>query len=426
MNANVRSRDPAHRLAILLASLSAICGASSPATAGEVAIHGFGTVGAAYIDKPADWGFARSLNQRFNDHAWRADLDSVIGLQVNYQPTTRLELVAQAAASRLDGEVERNDYLELGFVGWHPNADWSLRLGRINLDAYLISDHRVVGFTYQFIRPPVEYYSRMPTSLDGGDISRVWMVDDVQWRTKLFVGRTENGPGDSRLTLWPVIGLVGSRESDGLLLRISALHGRTRNNIDALEPLLQGLQQMQGLPVPQVNADAARMQDALTTHGMRTNYIAAAIAYDRNDWLLTAEINRSKASHKPSISFTSGYASVGRRFGAVSAFVMESVYRRDSAALAVPDWATPLAGFGSQVAQQAQQLAFGAATAINTTAASQASTSLGTRWDVTPRLALKAQWDHVRWRNQGSALWFNADGAAGSGNVLAVAADFVF
>jgi hypothetical protein len=252
------------------------------------------------------------------------------------------------------------------------------------------------------------------------------MVDDVQWRTKLFVGRTENGTGDARLTLWPVIGLVGSRESDGLLLRISALHGRTRNNIDALEPLLQGLQQMQALPAPQVAADAAGMQAALTTHGMRTNYVAAAVAYDRNDWLLTAEINRSKASHKPSLSFTSGYVSAGRRFGAVSAFVMQSVMRRDSAAFEAPDWATPLSAFGPQIAQQAQQLAQGAATAINTTAASQSATSIGARWDVLPRLALKAQWDHVRWRSQASALWFNADGRAGSGNVLAVAADFVF
>lgn len=425
MNANVCPDSLPRRVAALLAIVCAGM-AHPPAPAGEIAVHGFGTLGAAYIDKPSGWGYARSINQRFNDDAFRADLDSVIGLQVNYQPTSNFELVAQAAASRLDGDAERNDYLGLGFVGWHPNADWSLRLGRVNLDAYLISDHHVVGFTYQFIRPPVEYYGRMPTSLDGGDVSRVWIVDDVQWRAKLIAGRTENGTGDSRLTLWPVVGLVGSRESDGLLLRISALHGRTRNNLRVLDPLLQGLQQMQAVPVPQVSADAAQMHDALVTRGMRTSYIAGAVAYDRHDWLLTTEINRSKAAHNPSISFTSGYVSAGRRFGAVSTFVMHSVFRRDSAAVEAPDWATPLAGFGPQLAQQAQQLALGAATAINGTAASQRTTSLGTRWDVGPRVALKAQFDHVRWRKQGSALWAHADGTAGAGNVVGIAADFVF
>ncbi len=425
MNANVRPGASARRLAALLAVLC-VGGAGLPASAGEFAIHGFGTLGAAYIDKPSGWGYARSINQHVNDDAFRADLDSVIGLQVNYQPSANFELVAQAAALRLDGDAERNDYLGLGFVGWHPNADWSLRLGRVNLDAYLISDHHVVGFTYPFIRPPVEYYGRMPTSLDGGDVSRIWIVDGVQWRAKLIAGRTENGTGDSRLTLWPVVGLVGSRESDGLLLRISALHGRTRNNLRVLDPLLQGLQQMQALPVPQVSADAAQMRKALVTRDMRTSYIAGAVAYDRHDWLLTTEINRSKVAHIPSISFTSGYVSAGHRFGAVSAFVMHSVFRRDSAAFEAPDWATPLAGFGPQLAQQAQQLAVGAASAINATSASQNTTSIGTRWDVPPRVALKAQWDHVRWRNQGSALWSRSDGTPGSGNVLGIAADFVF
>lgn len=409
----------------LLSSLLLVSGWTA-ASAGDVTVHGFGTVGAAYLDKPAGWTYARSLNQHVNDDDLRLDLDSVVGVQINYEPSPTFEVVAQAAASRLDGDAEHNDYLELGFVGWHPDSDWSVRLGRVNLDAYLISDHRVVGFTYQFIRPPTEYYSRMPTSLDGGDIARTWVIDGVQWRTKLFVGRTENGPGNTRLTLWPVIGLVGSRESDGLLLRISALHGRTRNDIRALQPLMQGLQQMQGLPVPSVANDAGQMQAALSTRGMQTNYIAGALAYDRHDWLLTAEANRSKVKGMPWISFTSGYVSAGHRFGAISAFVTESVTRRDSAAFRAPDWATPLAAFGPQLAQQAQQLANGAAATINTMAADQSSTSVGMRWDVTSRIALKTQWDHVRWRNEGSALWFNSGGPRGSANVVAVAADFVF
>lgn len=425
MKANVSSgRAKAHCRGVLLAAVLVMAGRE--AWTGDLAIHGFGTFGAAYIDKPDGWSYVRTFNQHGNDDRLRVDLDSVIGLQLNYQPTERIEFVAQAAASRLDGDAERNDYLELGFIGWHPDSNWSVRLGRINLDAYLISDHRMVGFTYQTIRPPVEYYARMPTSLDGGDISRSWLRDGVQWRTKLMVGRTENGTGDRRLTLSPVVGLIGSRESDGLLLRLSALHGRTRNNIAALNPLLQGLQQMQLLPVPQVAADAAAMQAALTTRGMRTNYVAAAIAYDRNDWLLTAEINRTKVEDKPAISFTSGYVSAGRRFGLLSVSVTESVMRRDSDAFVAPVWATPLAAFGPQVAQQAQQLAQGAAMVVNTTAADQSTTTLGLRWDVASRVALKGQWDHVRWRNQGSALWFDATGAAGSGNVFAVAADFVF
>lgn len=428
MNANALPglRQLAHRYPALLCGLILANCWSAQVSAAEVAVHGFGTIGAAYVDEPDGWAYRRSLNEHVNDDAFREDLDTVVGLQVNYQPSDTIELVGQASASRLSRDAKAGDFLDLAFASWRPDANWTLRLGRINLDAYLISDHRDVGFTYQFMRPPVEFYSRMPSSLDGADISRTWSVGSRLWQAKLFVGRTSGGTGSSRLKLWPVVGLVASHESDGLLLRMSALHGRTTNNISALEPLFMGLQQMQAVPVPQVSADAAQMQSALTTDGMRTNYLAAAIAYDRHDWLLTAEINWTHTRHNPWISFTSGYLSAGRRFGAFSAVVTESGTKRNSSTFRAPDWATPLAPMGPMLAQQAQQIAFGATRAINNTAAEQSTTSFSLRWDVTPRVALKAQWDHIRWPEQGSALWANADGVKGSANVIGIAADFVF
>jgi hypothetical protein len=426
MNANVpvagsrRARLPA----VLCAG--GLLATAIHAHAGDVTVHGFGTVGLSYVDKPEHWAFARTFNHRRSTADLRTDVDSVIGIQLNYQASAQLEFVAQAAASRLDPDAPAGDFLDLAFIGWHPDPEWSMRLGRVNLDAYLISDHRDVGFTYQPVRPPLEYYARMPTSLDGGDIARTWTVGDVQWQAKLFAGATANGPGDTRLKLWPVTGVVASRESDGLLLRISAVHGRTRNDIAVLKPLLLGLEQMQALPVPGVAAAATDMHAALATGGMHTNYVAAALGYDRHDWLVTAEVNRSVVEHKPSISFTSGYVTVGRRFGAISASLTRSLVHRDSAPFVAPDWQSALAPIDPGMAQQAQQLADGAARAINTTAAHQATTSLGMRWDVAARLALKAQWDHVDSRRDGSGLWLQADGRPTRANVFTVAADFVF
>src|SRR5512144_648476 len=131
MKANADQPLPksARRILALLSSL-ALVSSGNAASAGDVEVHGFGTIGTAYVDKPAGWAYARSLNQRVNDNKFRLDLDSVSGVQINYQPSPTFEVVAQAAASRLDGDAEHNDYLELGFVGWHPNSDWSVRLGR--------------------------------------------------------------------------------------------------------------------------------------------------------------------------------------------------------------------------------------------------------------------------------------------------------
>jgi hypothetical protein len=183
---------------------------------------------------------------------------------------------------------------------------------------------------------------------------------------------------------------------------------------------------MQLVPVPDVATEAAQMQRALATKNVRTDYLAAAAAYDRNDWLVTAEINTVQVKDRANISFTSGYLSMGRRFGPLSVFVMESAARRRGAAQATPDWATPLAPIDAGLAQQAQQLAIGATTAINRSAADQSTTSAGARWDIGARVALKAQWDHIRTRRDGGGLWRGSDNGASKANVVAVALDFVF
>lgn len=398
---------------------------SAPSMGAEVAVHGFGTVGAAWLDKPADWSFVREMNQRTNDARWRADVDSVVGVQVNYAPSRSLELVGQATASRMDHDAGAKDFIELAFAAWRPDPAWTVRLGRVNLDAYLYSDHRDVGFTYPYIRPPVEYYSRMPTSLDGADIGRNWMRGDAHWQAKLYAGRTSAGLGDGRLKLAPLYGITLSRESYGLLLRLSAVHARTRDAIPAMRPLLEGLQQMQALPVSEVADEAARLEASLMTGGMRTNYLAAGAAYDRNSWLFTAELNRAKVDADNS-SFTTGYLSIGRRFGPVTAFVIESAALRDAKPREAPDWITPLTPFDPLLAQQAQAIAEGATQAFNHGAGHQHTTSAGLRWDVTSRVALKAQWDHVRTRRDGHGLWRNGDGRPARSDIVAVAADFVF
>lgn len=408
----------------MAAILAATLGQPALAQAESLSVHGFGTVGIAHVDQPEDWAYTRSLNQDHNGRSLRADLDSVVGLQLNYRPHTTLEFVGQAAFARLGEEARSSDFLELAFLAWRPDAQWSLRAGRLNLDAYLISEYRDVGYTYPFIRPPVEFYSRMPNSLDGVDLTRAWATGTAHWRAKAFAGQTSAGIGSHRLKLEPVHGLMLEREDNGLLLRVSALRART--NSGRLAPLLDALHAMQGLPVPQVATEAASLAEALSTSGAYTKYLAAAVAYDRNDWLLQVEINRAWARESSAINFNSGYISLGRRFGPVTAYVMESAAVRDYDAFGTPDWATPLAAIDPVLAQQAQGLAAAATTAANKLAGHQFTTSAGLRWDAAPRLALKMQLDVVHTRRDGDGLWHRADGRKARSTILAVAADFVF
>ena len=412
---------------IVLSLWAGVSFADSPASGSDTFhVSGFGTVGISQIDEPAGWAYTRTLDQANNTSHFRADLDSRLGLQINYRPTTQFELVAQAVASRLDRDANVGDAVELAFAAYRPDANWTLRVGRVNMDAYLLSDHRDVGFAYEYVRPPVEFYSQTPTSVDGADLSRIWTFGDVQWRAKLFGGRSSAGVGNGRLILEPLVGLMVSRESNGLLLRVSAVHTKFSNTLEFLQPLIGGLRRLDALPVPTVVAQANALASGLSYEGATTNYAAAGAQYDLHDWLFTAEINHAQVSDHPTSTFSSGYASLGRRFGPVSVFGIESAAIRSVSARTTPDWATPLAPFGPAVAQQAQYLASVATLATNSLAGHQHTTSLGARWDLTSQLAFKTQWDHVQTGANGGSLWGISTQAAGTANVVSVMLDFVF
>ena len=413
-------------IAVALTLGAGVCNADVASGSEAFYVSGFGTLGVSQLDQPAGWAYTRNADQATNTSQLRADLDSRIGLQLNYRPADQFELVTQVVASRLPAGDGVSGALELALAAYRPDANWTVRVGRVNMDAYLLSDHRDVGFTYEYVRPPVEFYSRMPTSLDGGDISRVWTFADVQWRAKLFGGRASAGAGSGLIVLSPLVGVMVSRESDGLLLRVSLVHTELPSTPTAEQPLDAALLALDALPVPAVVAQANALANDLTYDRTTTNFIAAGAQYDRNNWLFTAEINHIQINQHSESSVTSGYASFGRRFGPVSVFGLESAVIRSGSALATPDWATPLALLGPAVAQQAQYLASVATLAANEQAGHQHTTSVGARWDLSASLALKTQWDHVQTNANGGEVWGMATAQAGVANIFTVTLDFVF
>jgi hypothetical protein len=63
--------------------------------------------------------------------------------------------------------------LEWAYLRWRPWNDLDLRVGRLGLDVFLLSDYRNVGYAYPWMRPPQEFYAPLfPYHLDGADIAQ--------------------------------------------------------------------------------------------------------------------------------------------------------------------------------------------------------------------------------------------------------------
>jgi hypothetical protein len=397
-----------------------------PATSG-LRLSGFGSLGLSHVDAPAGWGLRRELTQSGSDASWRHDVDTRLGVQLNYSLGAQLEFVAQAIAKKRGSFAADGDALEWAYMTYRPNADWTLRAGRVNVDAFLMADYRNVGYGFLTARPPVELYARLPTSLDGADVARTWFQGDAQWRAKLMVGKTRIGDTNFSKAgyLNSVVAAMVSREEGGLLLRASVSSARIKFDQADLQPALAALGQLGGLPLLTVAAEARMLRERLAANGIPALFSELGVRYELGDWQWSAEFVRVSAA--PLTQEKTAYVTLGRRLGDWTPFVSYGWARNSVAVLDTPAWAaalTPLVGPAG--AAQAQALANAATGVLNGARMEQSSLSIGVRWDFHPQAALKLQWDRVSIPKGGSSLWVGADGSAARANVATAVVDFIF
>jgi hypothetical protein len=398
-----------------------------PADASALRLSGFGSAGLSHIAAPAGWGYRRELTQSADDAAWRHDIDTRLGLQLNYSLGRQVEMVAQVIAKKRGRFADRDDTVEWAYAAYRPDADWTLRAGRVNLDAFLMADYRNVGYAFTAARPPVELYAMLPTKLDGADIARSWFQGDAQWRAKLMAGSAQIGDlhtaEPSRIR--PVVGAMVSREEGGLLVRASA--ARTRINIDlsAARPAVDGLNQLSGLPIPVVAAQARQLAARLGTSGIWATFLELGLRHEMTDWQWIAEVIHIAGA--PLIRQSSAHAHVGRRLGDWTPYVGYAYTRDAMTVQPAPDWASVLTPvLGPAGAAQSQALGLAVAANVNASRVQQSGWSVGARWDFHPQAALKLQWDGIRVGAAGSGLWTGADAAGGRAHVASAIVDFIF
>lgn len=389
-------------------------------------LSGFGTLGLLHTDAPSAWGYRRDISQPGNDGGTRADIDSRLGVQVNYTPTPQFELVGQVIATHRSPYAPASDSIEWAFAAYRPTADLTLRVGRVNMDAFLMSDYRNVGFASYLSRPPVAFYGSLPSVLDGADVAKVWNLADVQWRAKAYAGSMHGGDlgNMSPVKADHVLGAMVSREAGDWLLRATVTSTRPVGVPAELQPLLDNLSRISALPVPSVAGQARTLSSRLDMSGSTISYVSLGLGYERNNWQLSSELTR--VSGHPAANFTAAYASLARRFGALTVFGSAERITTPDSVMDVPAWGGTLAFLGPVGAQQAQGLATVATAAANSSQANQRTLSLGMRWDLKPQLALKLQWDRTYIDAHGSRLWSPATPQAARADISSAVLDFVF
>lgn len=294
---------------------------SMSASAADLTLTGFGTLGFAAADK--DVRYLRYIDERGTFKA-----DSLLGAQIEARFNPRwgatVQAVASAPRTRDDGYEAK---IRWAFLSFRPSNEWLFRAGRLRPPVLLNTQNAEVGVTYDQVRLPVEVYSLSPVyDVDGGAVTKTWTLANAEINLDAYWGKTElafrlpfqRDPGQrffpqeyfpEKVTLK---GLVLSHASGPVLLRAGAHHailepGGDRPFIESFTPT--------PFPAPPPFGGTLYMPSRFIERIDITAFTFGA-DWRSGNWRITGEYGqRVVTDSKLGIDSKSGYVTVARGIG---------------------------------------------------------------------------------------------------------------
>ncbi|MRW91598.1 porin [Duganella sp. FT80W] len=404
---------------LLVAAVSAALAAAAalPARAGamddgNLSISGFGTLGVAKSNTD-EAKFARYNQADGTGDSARIGLDTNLGLQATYKFNDWLSGTAQVLTRKATQPNFTTD-LTWAFLKARINDEVSVRVGRVVVPTFLISDYQNVGYANTMMRPPIEMYSQNPIeNSDGADINYQHAFGDLNFTAQAFAGVSRgklfvsSGTGSTATYRAPAAGISLSGEYGPVLLRFA--HARADMHINDLQPINSLTTTLNSVGLSQLASDLT------FTSGKKIAFTSVGGTLDWNNIVGQAEYAQRRAKEPVYLPDTnSWYTMVGYRIGKVLPY-----YAHASAK-----------GAGSSVTPPAALARIPALNSVVTSllaSSEQSSDIIGVRWDFAKSLALKVQVDRVKPQAK-SGLLINVPTAGYSKDVTVVAAglDFVF
>jgi hypothetical protein len=375
-------------------------------------LGGFGT--AALAHNSADGAeFIRDVLQPHGArNGWNSNVDSRLGLQASFRATPELEGVVQAVSLYGSGSSYKPD-LSWAFLAYSPDPSFKARVGRLGWDVFLISDSRNVGYSYPWVRPPVDYFGQLLIEhLDGADVSLTHLAGNGLATLKVYAGgvkqKIPSAPGpDFDISGSSVLGANLDFRQGDWLARVGYTRFRFASESPAFAPLFAQLE-MVGTP------GAADLERDLAFKGKTIQIVSAGIAWDHGPWQSSLMYNARTSNAISLHRMDSGYFYVGHRIQKWTAF----------ATLAAARSRTVGASTGLPTPNPLDDAVAGN---LRATGADQQSASLGIRYDFMRDMDLKVQVDRFRVKDNATFLWRDAaPDWNGRATVLTVSLDFVF
>jgi hypothetical protein len=345
--------------------------------------NGFGTLGVAHSSEDqADFTstFFKPSGAGYTDE-WSLDVDSLLGAQVTADLTSQLSAVVQVIAEQnYDGTYR--PHVEWANIKYAFTPDFSVRVGRTVLPIALLSESRKVGYTYAWVRPPLETYRLVPlTNSDGLDITYRLRSGDLTNTVQVGVGRNDTHvPNDGGSIETRRLRVISSTTEFGSFTgHIAYLRSRA-----TLADLNRSLFDV----FRQFGPRGAEIADEFGLNDSSFSLLSFGALYDPGSWFVTGEWGRLKS--RSFIGGSAWHASGGYRLGQLMPYATYARTRADKLA----DPGLDVSTLPPSLAGPARALNAGLSALLSSNAV-QSTVSLGGRWDFMTNGSFKLQLDHI-------------------------------
>lgn len=399
----------------IMAALLALASPSSP-LANEFSdsfhVSAFGTLGLTHNDNPSTGILTSFAQKKPAEEGWSPNLDSVLGLQLEWRPLESTSVVVQGAARAGD---DLKPMLRMAFLRQDLGHGFSARVGRMRSPLYFDSDVTEIGYAYLMTRPPIPLY---------GIANTVSYIDgvDIQWRNNIanavvlaqgYYGKSgythylRNFDSEADANLEGIHGLAISLITPHVTLRASRTWANEYTlRSDAITQLNQGtvllgggLRAMASNPLLPAGMAAALLHKAQQVEGFANPYdnspVYTSLGFDAtvDAWRLLGEATQFDSQSQMVGKYEGYQLTLGYNFDEFTPFVSIAKQRRKGDSLDLSSLAPT--GLDPTIDAGLSQMQAGLAQASQYADISSRSYSLGVRWDFHNNMALKLQYDRI-------------------------------
>ena len=397
--------SPLRSLAALLPLALAGAAHANEDDAPRWAFSGFGTLGAVHSsERQADFvGSNQQPNGAGRTQQTSLSPDSELGGQVHALLTPELSAVAQLVVQH-QYDNSWTPRFEWANVQYQPTSGLRVRVGRIEMPTFAVSQTRFVSYANPWMRPPQEVYLlNTVTSNDGIDATQVsHFGDSVNSLSGFYGSSVAKVPGGRKAVAKSNWGLNDTLEMGATTLRVGYV---------ASEVVTYG-------PVPQPPGGSSTGAPPDAAPGARRPvWVSIGASHDTGHWFAMGEYVRFFSA--VGLDVTSGYVTAGYRSGKWTPYATLAASR------------THFSGILAGTPGPAAPGSVGGPGAVSALGSSPAQTSLavGLRWDFMKNVAAKVQYDHVQLgaNSQGQLVELSPDYRPGGRlNLVSAALDFVY